>query len=116
MNEARVLALALRQQQLLARSAHLRLQVAADMAPWHARLGQVDQVRAAVTTSGQWLRAHPEVPAGAAVLLLLLRPRRALALAWRWGRRGWLGWQVWRRVQRQADAHGVSLAGLITRR
>jgi len=112
--EARVLALALRQQQLLARSAFLRTQVAQHMAPWQARLGQVDQARAAVTTSWQWLRTHPEVPAGAAVLLLLLRPKRALALAWRWGRRGWLGWQIWRRVQRQAAARGLDLAGLVT--
>ena len=116
MNEARVLALAVRQQQLLARSAYLRLQVTQDMAPWQSRLGQVDRARAAVATGWQWLRAHPEVPAGAAVLLMLLRPKRALALAWRWGRRGWLGWQIWRRVQRQAEARGVDLVGLITRR
>ena len=116
MNEARTLALALRQQQLLSRSAQLRRQVAVNMAPWQLRLGQVDQVRAAVSNGWQWLRAHPEVPAGAAALLLLLRPKRALSLAWRWGRRGWLGWQIWSRVQRQAEARGIDLAGLIARR
>jgi YqjK-like protein len=115
-NESRALALARRQQQLLARSERLREQLASDMRPWQRRLDQADQASAAVHSGWQWLRAHPEVPAAAVALLAVLRPRRALALAWRWGRRGWWGWQLWRRVQRQAAGQGVDLARLITRR
>jgi hypothetical protein len=98
MNEDRALALALRQQQLLARSAALRGQVAWEMGPWKHRLGQADQVRAAVGSGWQWLRRHPEVPAGVAVGLVVLRPARAWRWGWRWGRRAWLGWQLYRRL------------------
>ncbi len=116
MNETRAQALALRQAQLLARSALLRQRLGEDLAPWQPRLARVDQARALASHSWQWLRQHPEVPAAAAGLLLVLRPKRALALAWRWGRRGWLGWQLWRRVQHQAQAQGVDLAALLHRR
>ncbi len=116
MNENRIRALALRQQELLLRSALLRQQVAEQMAPWQLQLGRVDRARIAVQGGWQWLRRHPEVPAAAGALLLVLRPRRALRLAWRWGRRGWLAWQLWRRVQGQAEAQGLDLRGLLQRR
>ena len=40
--------------------------------------------------------AHPQAPLAAAVVLVVLRPRRA----WRWGLRLWWGWRSWQRVQR----------------
>lgn len=123
MNEDRVLALALRQQQLLARSAEIRRRVAVDMAPWKQRLHTVDKWRWAVGSGWHWLRRHPEVPAGLAVGVALLRPRRVLGWAWRWGRRAWLGWQLYRRVLSDAGAsappaqsaasRGASLARMV---
>jgi hypothetical protein len=98
MNEDRARALALRQGQLLERSATLRAQLVRDAQPWQQTLGRVDELRWRAQTGWQWLRAHPEVPAAALGLLLVLRPRRTTALAWRWGRRAWLGWQLWRRL------------------
>ncbi len=98
MNKNRALALALRQQQLLARSAQLRGRVATEMVPWKQRLALVDRLRSAVDTGWRWLRRHPEVPAGLAVAVVVLRPGRAWRWGWRWGRRAWLGWQVYRRV------------------
>jgi hypothetical protein len=44
----------------------------------------------------QWLVQHPEWPIGAAVLLVLLRPGRAL----RWATYAWQGYGVVRRVQK----------------
>lgn len=98
MNEERTLALARRQQQLLARSAQLRGRVADEMAPWKQRLALADEVRSTVSTGWLWLRRHPEVPAGLAVAVVVLRPGRAWRFGWRWGRRAWLGWQIYRRV------------------
>lgn len=81
-----------RQQQLLVRSDQLRRRLTDDMQVLQRPLALVDQVR----QGWQWLRAHPEVLAGGALLLALLRPRRA----WRLASRAWAGWQLWRRVQR----------------
>lgn len=85
-----------RQQQLLARSNLLRQQLADDAQVLQRPLALADQVRHGF----RWLKAHPEVLAGAAVLLALLRPQRA----WRLALRGWAGWQLWRRVQRVQQA------------
>lgn len=57
-------------------------------------------------TAGIWLREHPLVPAAALVLLAWRRPRTLL----RWGRRGWAGWQLFRRV-RAAWGGGSSALG-----
>ncbi len=81
-----------RQQQLLVRSSRLRQRLADDAQVLQRPLALADQVR----HGWQWLRAHPEVPAAGALLLALIRPRRA----WRLASRAWAGWQLWRRVQR----------------
>jgi hypothetical protein len=45
--------------------------------------------------AGYWLRAHPQVVVATTVALLVAKPSRV----WRWGRRAFLGWQTWRRIQ-----------------
>jgi phage gp46-like protein len=45
------------------------------------------------------LREHPEWPIGAAVVVVLLKPRRAL----RWGMRLWWGWRTARRALEWVD-------------
>lgn len=105
MKQDPALALADRQRQLLARSAALRERFAADMAQWQPPLALLDRAQAVAGQSWRWLRAHPEVPAGAAALLLVLRPRRAFSLVvlgWRLGRRAWKGWQLWQTLRRSA--------------
>jgi hypothetical protein len=57
-----------------------------------APLGLADQARAAV----QWLARNPEWPLGVALVIVLLRPRRAL----RWASYAWQGFSAYRRVQR----------------
>lgn len=42
-----------------------------------------------------FLRRHPQWLAGAALVLAALRPRRA----WRWSKRGFIAWRLWRRLQ-----------------
>lgn len=92
MSRRRAEALTQRQQQLLVRSVELRLRLGGAAAVWQPPLAWADQVHAA----WRWLRLHPEVPLAAAVMLAVLRPRRAL----RWAGRAWWAWRLWQRLQR----------------
>lgn len=87
-----LLELALRKQCLQMRSAALREEWAACVAGVRPLLDGADRVR----TAGSWLRRHPEVGAGVGVALLVARPR----IAWRWLRRGFAAWRMWRKGQR----------------
>jgi hypothetical protein len=90
MSDPRLRDLARRQQALLVRSTELRLQLGHDLQRWQAPLAVADEVHQRGRQAWGWLRNHPEVPLAAGVALLVLRPRRVLALCWRWGRRAWL--------------------------
>ena len=81
-----------RRERLRLRSAQLRTEWALHAEVLRAPLGVADQARAAT----RWLTQHPEWPLGAALLLVLLRPARAL----RWASYAWQGYGVVRRVQR----------------
>ena len=77
---------------LQARSDELRRSLARDAAALEQPLAWADQGLAAAG----WLRRHPQWPAGAAALLLALRPRRAF----RWGWRVFAAWRTGRRLWR----------------
>lgn len=80
-----------RQLHLMLRSAELRSQFAKDAQAWQQPLALADQVRA----GWRWLCAHPELPLAAALVVVVLRPRRA----WRLGWRLWAGWRLWQRAR-----------------
>lgn len=84
-----LLELALKKQRLQFQSDLLR-----DRWCSHARgvapaFGVVDGVRA----GAQWLRRHPEVTVGAAVALVVAKPRTV----WRWLKRSFAVWGLWRK-------------------
>ena len=81
-----------RREQLLMRSSVLRDDWSRQVQALRAPLGVADQVRA----GAQWLLQHPEWPIGAALVIVLLRPRRLL----RWAGFAVQGYGVYRRVQR----------------
>lgn len=83
--------LALRKQRLQFKSAALRRDLAQDFAGVAPVFRAVEQVRAGVA----WLRAHPQLIAGVAMALLVVRPKAG----WRWARRGFFAWQAWRRLR-----------------
>ena len=85
--------LAARRQQLVALAAAQRTILAHDMAPWRARLALADRGVAAL----QYVRRHPALMLGAALLLAALHPRRTGT----WLQRGWLVWQLGRRLRRR---------------
>ena len=83
--------LAARRQQLVALAAAQRTILANDMEPWRARLALADRGVAMV----QYVRRHPALMVGAALLLAVLRPRRT----GNWLQRGWWVWQLGRRLR-----------------
>ena len=94
--------LALRQQQLLIRSAALRASIADQAVVLEAPFAFADRVRAAAHWA--W-RQRVALIGGAAVVVIVMRPRRA----WRLAR---FGWSAWRRTQRaKAWLVAAGLAG-----
>ena len=75
---------------LLARAEVERERVAAQLRAWEAPLALVDRGVAAA----RCVRRHPEWALGAAIVLGVLRPRRALA----WARNGLIAWRAFRSV------------------
>ena len=88
----RLTLLAERRRRLVAQAAAQRTALAHDLQPWRARLALVDQGVAVFRYVGR----HPGLMVGAALLLAALRPRRA----GKWLQRGWLAWQLGRRLRR----------------
>lgn len=85
--------LAERRSLLIAQAEVQRTALALNMAPWRARLALADRGIAAV----RYVRSHPALLVGAALLVAVLRPRRTGA----WLQRGWLAWQIGRRLRRR---------------
>ncbi len=83
--------LVLRQQRLLIRSAQLRGDMASLSQAFVRPLAIADQAR----TGLQWLYGNPHWPVGVLVVLIVLRPRRALV----WSGRVWWGWRMFHRFR-----------------
>jgi len=101
--------LARRQQELLVRSAALRVILGQQARILQAPLGLADQVRAGV----QWLREHPLWPLASILLIALTRPRSSM----RWASRLWMARDLYRQVRHwmfirkaQATAHAQQTA------
>lgn len=92
MNEAR-LQLATRRGELKAQIAAQRATLAESTQPLQTLLGAADQV----ALGANWVKAHPGAVGAGALLLSLLRPRRA----WRWGKRGLALWRTWRGLRQR---------------
>ena len=84
--------LAERRSQLVAQAAAQRTALAHNLEPWHARLALIDQGVAVF----RYVRRHPALMMGAALLLAALRPRRV----GKWLQHGWIVWQLARRLRR----------------
>jgi hypothetical protein len=88
-----------RREQLLVRSARLRVRLQHEAGALRAPLGWAD----AGLQAARWLRTHPEWPLAALGLWAALGPRRAM----RWATRGWWLWRAVRRLQSAALRAGV---------
>ncbi|MFP5408179.1 MAG: YqjK-like family protein [Gammaproteobacteria bacterium] len=83
--------LAERRRRLVAQAALQRFTLANEMVPWRARLARVDQGVAVF----RYLRSRPFLVVGTALLFAAVRPRGV----GKWLRRGWLVWQIGRRLR-----------------
>ncbi len=84
--------LVLRQQRLRIRSAQLRQTLTGQAVALQRPLALIDQVRSGL----QWLYRNPQWPLGAVLVLVLVRPRRAMV----WGARLWWGWKTFTQTKR----------------
>lgn len=84
-------ALLLRRQRLVARSEVLRGRLVLETTHWRGLLAAAERV----LRLGHWVHAQRNWLIGAAVLLVVVRPRRAF----RWLGRGWWAWRVSRRLR-----------------
>ena len=55
-----------------------------------------------VQTGTRWVSRHPEVVAGGVAVLAAAQPR-ARRFFWRWGRRAFIAWRLWRDSERWLD-------------
>lgn len=83
--------LAERRHRLVAQAAAQRIALAHDVEPLRARLALVDRG----VNAFRYIRRHPALLAGAALMLAAWRPRYVV----KWLQRGWLAWQVGRRLR-----------------
>lgn len=85
------LALALKKQRLVLRSAALRVHLGREAGGLKPAFASADQIR----EGAAWLREHLHLLAVAGAAIALIRPRAAF----RWGRRGYLLWQALRKLR-----------------
>jgi len=83
--------LAERRKRLVAQAEAQRALLTTNLAPWRERLRLADRGIAAV----RYVRSHPALVLGVALLIAALRPRRAGT----WLQRGLLAWQIGRRLR-----------------
>lgn len=98
-----------RQQELLVRSAELRVTLA-----WQSRalvqpLAWADRLRHAARALREWSATHQLWWAVGLGALVIARPRRV----WRWARRGWWTWRLLRRLTALSRVvlHGSATGG-----
>lgn len=90
-----LLDLALKKQRLQIASESLR----SDFGIYAAGLAPVFAGADYAVEGAHWLRRHPQLIVAAGVALIVMRPQRA----WRWARRGFVGWQAWRKLRDLLD-------------
>ncbi|MDA0191640.1 MAG: YqjK family protein [Proteobacteria bacterium] len=94
---SRLIEIGVRRGRLLERIAAQRAELAGGLRPFGAALRTTDRMLASVRAGGDYVRAHPATFATLLAGLALLRPRRV----WRWSKRGFFAWRVWRAVRTQ---------------
>jgi len=96
--------LAAKRQRLVAKAAVQRAELAYQMQPWRERMAVADKGISVVRTVGR----HPLLLAGAALLLAVWRPRRAVKVL----QYGWVAWQLVRELRTQPLSVGPLRRGL----
>lgn len=81
----------MRRHELVGRSRSLRAQLVVDVQALAPALATADKVRNGI----HWLKHNPVWLGVAVTTLVVWKPSRL----WRWGRKIWTVWKLWRRLQ-----------------
>lgn len=92
--------IALAKQRLQLDASAQRMAIAQDLDGLQPVFQTADQIHA----GWRWLRRHPEAVAGAVALLAASRAD-ARRFLWRWGRRTFVAWKLWRNSERWLHQH-----------
>lgn len=103
----RQIELALKRGRLLERIASQRATLAAQAVPIGRALEKTDRAIAVGRAGIDYVKHHPGQVGAAVAILAILQPKRV----WRWGRRAFVAWGIWKKVRDRLDS-----AGLIGRR
>lgn len=97
--------LALEKQRLQLAAAAQRQTLAQHAAGLQPLFHAADQMR----DGARWIRRHPEIVAGGVAVLVAARPKARQRL-WRWGKRAFIAWRVWRDVWLESERwQGISV-------
>lgn len=105
--EKRLIELSLQRGRLQERAAAQRAALAASLQPVLAAVDTADRGLVKARQGVQYLKRHPMGVGLAVAALAAIRPQRA----WRWGRRAFVAWSVWRKIRPR-----LVEAGLLTPR
>jgi YqjK-like protein len=103
----RQIELALKRGRLQERIAGQRATLAVQTVPIIRALEKTDRAIVAGRAGVDYIKHHPGQVGTAIAVLAILRPKRV----WRWGRRAFVAWGIWKKVRDRLDS-----AGLIARR
>jgi len=100
---SRALELAQKRGRLQERIAQQRALIAAQMAPVASALATADRTLAIGRAGIAFVKRNPLQVGVAFAVMAILRPRRM----WRWGRRAFLAWGLWRKLRDKLHVVGL---------
>lgn len=99
---SRAIDLAAQRGRLQERIAAQRAAIAANMVPIAGALAAADDALAAARRGVDYVKGHPLQVGLAVAVLAALRPKRV----WRWGRRAFFAWGLWRKLHMRLATFG----------
>lgn len=102
--ENRLIELGLQRGRLQERIAAQRATLATQLRPLVGAVEATDQALVKVRLGIDYVKHHPAQVGVAVALLALLKPKGV----WRWGRRSFVAWQLWKKAQKHLADSGLS--------
>lgn len=102
--EKRLIELGLQRGRLQERIASQRATLAGQLRPIAGALISTDQALATARRGIDYVKRHPGQVGVAVALLAVLRPKGI----WRWGRRSFIAWSLWKKIRTRLAASGFS--------
>ncbi|MBI2307033.1 MAG: hypothetical protein HYU78_06980 [Rhodocyclales bacterium] len=104
--EKNLIELSLQRGRLQERIAAQRATLATQLRPIVGALETTDQALATARRGIDYMKQHPGQVGAAVAVLAVLRPKGV----WRWGRRTFVAWSLWKKIRTRLVASGFSLS------